>query len=107
MDVSKKTWLRPLITSFTVFGALGLSALPYYGYIVVANEFDQWVFLVFLGSWMAAIGLAVAGFVIALVYRKRLGVYSLLLAVLGVVLLVSAAFGFGGVRRAFFEMVAG
>ena len=99
--------INPLLISGVLLGTLLISALPFYGYRVVANEFDQWVFLVFLAGWLLNIVMALAAFVCSLIFRERLGVYFGLLPVFGLVLVVTAYFGFGGVRRAFFEMVAG
>lgn len=53
MDMPTSSNKRPVVPLIAVAGVFTLliSLLPYYGYRVVANEFDQWVFLVFLGAW--------------------------------------------------------
>jgi len=107
MPSSDRTMTWPLVAMMIGAVALGISAIPYYGYRVVANEFDQWVFLVFLGAWGLNVLMAIAAFACALAMRRRLGGYSPLLLVFGAALAVIAFFGTGGVRRAFVEMVAG
>lgn len=87
--------------------AMLISAIPFYGYRVIANEFDQWVFLVFLGAWGLTVFLAIGGLIGAVVWRKALGYNIILLIFFAVLLLASAGFGLGGIRRAFIEMVAG
>lgn len=107
MPSPDRTITRLLVALLIAAVAVGISAIPYYGYRVVANEFDQWVFLVFLGAWGLNVLMAIAAFVCALALRRRMGGYGLLLLVFGAALAVIAFFGAGGVRRAFIEMVAG
>ncbi|BCX47279.1 hypothetical protein HAHE_11870 [Haloferula helveola] len=89
--------------------AIGISVavFPLYGHRVHAARVDQWVFIPILLAWVLTwvlAGAAVfAGIKLPPEFRG-LRVFSFGFALL---YLVAGFFGWGGVREAFFELVAG
>ena len=77
------------------------------GYVVLAGRFPQWYFLVVLLAWAVGCLFTLAIPMIALFLRPKSSWYGWATAIVAVLAIANNAVGWGGVRNAFFELLAG
>lgn len=84
-----------------------VAAVPLYGYVVHASRDDQAVALVIILCWGLTCAAAVGMGVLAVVRSPESPRRRRAVRVTSAGLLVLAVVGWGGVRRAFYELLAG
>ena len=89
-----------------VVASIVVAAVPYAGHLV-RGGMDQWYFLVIFGAWLLAGWAVIGSGILAFMLRKRSPALLPLMIVFGLLLLLAVVGGFGGVRYAFIELVAG
>ena len=89
----------------TIFG-LVLSIVPLYGYFVHAARDSQQVGILILFCWLLTAGFAVYA-VIALAMKRQNGKETARQRFFAAYFLVVCVIGYGGVNKAFFELIAG